>query len=273
MNVTRPVAAVFLAAILVSELAACGSPASSLAGGSSARKPGASPSTADPLATLTALQVFDEAITDTDAAPDAHYSLSGVITGPDSASGVQDVEARLAVARGRGCTGTVYLDSLKQGPLGTLQVVTVGSTIWTQPDATYWQNVVSGHRNTPGAASLLALTGKYVQDSTIGTSGFAQLDRFCVLAKALKTPLSVGMTGKLTKDGVSQYNGQQVLTIMDVAQNAYAVVTDTSAPLLLEVEPPSGTGLGNLTFSDYGQRVTITPPPVGEVVDGSEYGL
>ena len=273
MNTTRRMAPALLAALLASGLAACGSSAGAHADGSSASKPATSLSATDPLAGLTAPQVFDKALADTAAASDVRYTLSGDLTGPGAPAGVQGLTARLAVARGKGCTGTVYLDSLKQGPLGTLQVVVAGSTIWVKADTTYWQNVVSSHRNTPGAASLLALAGKYVQDSAAGTSDFAELSSLCVVGENFKSPSSVGMTGKLTKDGVSQYNGQQVLTIMDVAQNAYAVVTDTSTPLFVEVEPPSGTGLSSLDFSGYGQPVTITPPPASEVVDGSEYGL
>jgi hypothetical protein len=272
MNTTRQMALAFLAALLAGGLAACGSPGSTSGTRPAASKPAASRPPADPLAKLTAPQVFDKAIAGTADAPDVHFSFSDTTSGADSAPGVQGVTAALEIARGKGCTGTVYENSLKDGPLGTLQVVALGDTIWTKPDATFWQDAAKNHP-APVATALLALTGKYVQDSASGTSDFAKLGSLCVLSGILKSPSSVGMTGKLTKDGVSQYDGQQVVTVMDASQNAYAVVTDTSAPLLVEVEPPSETGLGTLSFSDYGQPPTITAPPSSEVVDGSQYGL
>jgi hypothetical protein len=272
MNTVRRVAPVLLAALLASGLAACSQSGSPTAAGPSASKPVASPSAADPLAKLTAVQAFDQAIADTVNAPDVHFGFSDTISGADNTPILQDVT--LEIARGKGCTGTVYEDTLKNGPIGTFQVIVLGTTVWTKPDATFWQNIAQGHPDSPEATTMLALNGKYVQDSVGGTSDFAQLGTLCnVLPESLKTPSSVGMNGTLTKDGLSPYNGQQVLTVMDVSQNAYALVSDTSAPLLVEVAPPSGTGLGNLSFSDYGQPVTITAPPSSEVVSGSQYGL
>jgi hypothetical protein len=166
----------------------------------------------------------------------------------------------------------VYEDSLKGGPIATFQVIALGNTIWTKPNATFWQNAAKNDPGSP-AAAVAALAGKYVQDSTSGTSGFAKLDAMCLLPESLKAPSSVGITGKLTKESPSPYNGQQVVTVMDASQNVYALVTDTSMPLLVEVDPPSGTALGTLSFSDYGQHVTITAPPSSEAVDGSQYGL
>jgi hypothetical protein len=248
MNTVGRLASAFLATILATGLAACTPRAS---------KPAASPSAADPLAKLTATEILDKATTDTVNAPDVEFSLAGLSEG-------RNLNATLKIVRGRACEGNVYESST-----GSVQLITLGQVLWIKPDAMFWENAVTG-----GPASLQALAGKYLQVSSINAAGsITTLAALCDLSDALREPVTGA--GKLTKDGLSPLDGRQVMTILDDAKagTGYAVVTDSSKPLLLQVSPPPGSPLSEMTFDDYDQPFTITPPPTSEVVDGAKYGL
>jgi hypothetical protein len=253
MNTIRRMMPAFLAVILAAGLAACGSSA----------KPHVSKPT-DPLAKLTAIQILSKAMTDTVNAPEVQFATGGTL------SGGQLVSSVLTIVRGKGCKGTV-----NEGEQGSVDLVSLGRTVWLKPDDIFWQNVIdSKPSDTALATAVNTLEGKYLEESTNGKSGLVQLASLCTALNRLKVTSTIGKTGKLTKQGLSPLDGKQVMTIMDVSKagTAYFWTTDTSSPLLLTAQLPDPS-LDYMGFSDYGQHITITPPPASQVVDGSTSGF
>ena len=69
---------------------------------------------------------------------------------------------------------------------------------------------------------------------------------------------------------MTRINGQRVLKVSDTKDSAYAYVTDTAQPKLLQLIDPDADGLTGLTYSfGYpGTPVAITPPPASEIITG-----
>jgi hypothetical protein len=272
VNMIRQVVPALLATALAAGLAACGAAASSSAGSAVSSSAGATASSSsggagagngassqsaststDPLASLTATQVFNKAIADTSAASSLHLVGSG-----DNAG--HTITFTLDIAEGTGCAG-----ALAEGSMGSFQLILLGKTVYLKPDATFWKSAVGA---TAGAA-LSLLEGKYLKGTT-SSSGLSSISQLCSLNQLLsQQPLTAS---DLTKDGVSTFGGSQVIVLKDSTTNGVAYVTDQAQPLVVRI---SGTGAngGTVTFSGYNVPVTITAPPASEVVDGSKYGF
>ena len=252
------VAAALTAALAVG-LAACGtSGSSSVASNSSAttRATTSASATADPLADKSATAIITKAFADTSAASSVHVTGTGTDSG-------QNISLALTVVRGKGCTGTI-----SESKSGSFQVIYLGKSVWIKPDAAFWKSIAAGSSDARLGASLLS--GKWLKDSASDTSGLGSLVSVCSLSSLFgqATPAS----DRLVKGALTTLNGQAVLPIKDVTHQGTADVTDTAKPELLRLTS-AGTSAGTFSFSDFEAPATITPPPAGEVVDGSKYGF
>jgi hypothetical protein len=233
-NARRLVPLTVLAAALAAATAACGS----------------SSPPVDPLAGLTSKQIATKAVGATETAPAVH------ITGTGDDSG-KSITIDLTFVRGKGCQG-----SFSEASLGSLKMVYDGTTVWMLPDASFYKD-----NGVPSTVAGL-LNGKYIKLKG-STSGLGSLTQVCSLS---------GLLGNLTPDasltkGVKMtLNGQSVIRISDTKGTGYAYVSDMAPPELLMINKTGSSG-GQLNFSYTGVATSITPPPAGQTIDGSKYGL
>jgi len=258
-----------LSAALATGLAACdaippsssaGSAATSSAGSSSAAAAGngagsqSASTSADPLASLTATQVFDKALANTSAASSVHL----VGSGKDSGS---TITFTLDISKGTGCSGAIA-----EGSKGSFKLIVLGKTVWVKPDSAFWKSAAGSGAS---ASVLSLLEGKYLKGTT-GSSGLSSLSQICALSDLIsQQPLKAAT---LTRTGTSTFGGSPVLVLTDSTTNGIADVTDQAQPLVARIIGKGSDG-GAITFSNYNAPVTITAPPASEVIDGSKYGF
>lgn len=209
----------------------------------------------DPLAADTSVWVLQHASANTEAAFAVH--LTG--TGDDSG---QTVTFDLSVAGSDGCTGTVA-----ETKEGSVQLIFDGSTVWIKPDDEFWREATG----VTDPAQLAAVEGKYIT-ATASDSSLGKITSLCQLNTVLKGFASIPATDARDeiKGPVTRINGQRVLKVSDTKDSAYAYVTDTAQPKLLQLIDPDADGLTGLTytFGYPGTPVAITPPPASEIITG-----
>jgi hypothetical protein len=232
-------------------LGACGGAAGSPA------VTGAAPSaasTVDPLAALTVDQLEAKAIAD------AQATSSVTVRATVLQSGATDT-VDIAIKPGQGCTGTLGLASS-----GSVKVTEVGSSLYLNPDNEYWTA-----NGGSAAQQVIALVGgRYIKVPTTDKN-FQSLTSACDLSQMFSTN---GKRDTITKGKVTTRDGTRVLALNDLSDGSVGYVTDTGEPLLLAFAAPPGSKAGaeNATVT-YGAPVTLTTPPVGQVIDGSKLGM
>jgi hypothetical protein len=200
-------------------------------------------SSADPLAGMTAGQIYAQALDNLKAASSVHLTGSIVTFGGALTMNLTDGPG--------GCTGTLST----QGS-GSVGLVGIGSKLWLKPDRQYLKS--------SGASAALTnlLTGKYVST----TDKSANLATLCGLSR-ITSQLSTGST--FTKGTATTISGQRVLQIKATGQSGSEYVTNSASPQVVRLD----TGSGIMDFSDYNAPLTLTPPPASQTVDGSKYGF
>jgi hypothetical protein len=144
----------------------------------------------------------------------------------------------LTIVRSVGCTGTVTQGTTKS------KLIWVGKAVYAQPASMGSNEWMRGASTDADLQSLI---------------------RVCEPSSFLDPLLSVSGASSATRS-VTVYDGQPALSfsLPEVSQGngkpATIVVTDTQAPLLLNVAEP---GSGNFTFTGYGAAKTIVPPAGG----------
>ena len=207
----------------------------------------------DPLAAQTSVWILRHASANTEAAFAVH------LTGAVEDSG-HTLTFDLSVAGTDGCTGNVT-----QSKAGSFQLIFDGSTVWVKPDDEFWR-VAAG---VTDAAQLASVRGKYLT-ATAGGSGLGQIASMCQLKTLLKVFTSIpANTPGETKGRVTHMNGQRALKVSDTRDSAYAYVTDTAQPRLLQLIDPGAVG-NKLSFGYPGTPVAITPPPASEILVGGQ---
>jgi hypothetical protein len=216
--------------------------------------PGATPA-AGPLAGLTADQIAVRAITGLRTATSVHVTGTVTDTG-------QQMRLSLSLARGRGCRGGMTLVGK-----GSFRLIMIGRTVWIKPDRRFWR--LEGGTN---AGALALLLGKWLRvQANHGLGSLAQLCQPAVLAGNFR-----GVAG-LVKGPTVMVSGRPALQLRTgpMAGGTGAGVMDVSLgrqPEILRLTQNGRDG-GQLGFSGYGAPVTITPPPAGQTLDGSKFGL
>ena len=211
-------------------------------------------STADPLASLSAKQVEAKVIADANAASSlalvGSISKSGEITTVD-----------MAVKPGHGCTGTMGIAGQ-----GSFKLTKIGGTVYLKPDKKFWEA-----NGGPQASQVIALVnGRYLKLSP-GDKNMGSLATICDVSQMFSTG---GKQDTVARGKVAALGGTRVLALKDTSEDTVMYVTDTSKPQLVEMTAPKGAknGSGKIVVT-YGAPVTLTAPPAGQVLDGSQLGF
>jgi hypothetical protein len=248
----RPAPGALLVTALAAATAACGA-----SGGQPADTASLHPTAAsDPLAGWTVQRIAKQSQADTLAAP-----YVGV-TGSASDSG-HLVSFDLTMVAGLGCRGSVT----EQG-LGSFTLISNGKTVWVKPDAAFYRSMAAGDPQVTQAEALLA--GKYLEDPA-GT-GLGSLTSTCSLRGMLGDSQSATDDDSFTKAGTAVIGGQRALKFASSKDHGYVYVSDRATPEVLRIATTDSGG-ASLSFTYHGTAPAITPPPAGEVLNGSQYGF
>jgi hypothetical protein len=224
-------------------LAGCG-------GGSSST----SSAPANPLATLTAKQIVTKSVADLRAAKS--FTMVGSVTG----SG-QTESLNLGYLNGKGCAGTVT-----EGTQGSVAIVVIGTTAWIKPDNKFFESTAGSQ----ASAAIALLNGRYLK----GTTSNANVKSLTSVCDVTSLTSAFTATGTLVKGKVTTLNGQQVITVTDSAKGGTLYATNTATPQLVQIVNTKGEGgdTGRIKFN-VGAKVTLTPPPASQTVDGAAFGF
>lgn len=242
-------AAVLLSTALGMGAAACGS------GGTAGSAASASAS-ADPLAALSAGQIFNRAVRDLRTANAVHVTGNVVDSG-------QHIGLDLTLVGGTGCTGTMTMRGK-----GSFRLILIGKTVWIKPDRKFWKT--SG--GSDSAAVLQLLAGKYLKTSASG-NGLGSLASLCKPSKL------AGGFGGVRSDATAKRQhitvaGQPALRFAgkDRHGSGSLDVSDSATPRILRIVA-AGSAVAHLEFTGYGQTVPLTAPPAGQTLSGKQFGL
>lgn len=245
-------AAVLLSTVLGMGAAACGSGG---AAGSGAGPGASSGAATDPLATLSAGQVVNRAVHDLRTANAVHVSGNVVDSG-------QSIGLDLTLLGRTGCTGTMTMHGK-----GSFRLIMIRKRVWIKPDRKFWRTF--GGNNS---AALQLLQGKYLKMSATG-SGLGSLSDLCKPSKLAAGfgGISSGVTGKPQHLTVA---GQPALRFSgkDGKGSGTVDVSDSATPEILRITS-TGSAVGHIEFTGYGQTVALTAPPASQTLSGKQFGL
>ena len=220
--------------------------------GGSGTKPASTPSATTAAATV-ALQglTADELLAKTKAA--AQSATSVHVKGEIFDSGQSiTIDLKLAgVARG---AGTVIQDG------GRIDLVRDGNDVYFKADEkTLNKTVAQGD-----AENVKLIAGRYVK-ATVSTSGFDSFAGLLDLVEFVKGVLSPD--GKVSRVDGKDVSGVRTVGLKDTAATGGGVlyVAATGEPFPLRIEPASGPG--GVTMSDWNTNISITVPPMDDVID------
>ncbi len=221
-------------------------------GGGSSSSTSSAP--ANPLATLTAKQIVAKSVADLRAAKS--FTMVGSVT----ESG-QTESLNLGYLNGKGCAGTVT-----EGTQGSVAIVVIGTTAWIKPDNKFFQSTAGSQ----ASAAIALLNGRYLK----GTTSNANVKSLTSVCDVTSLTSAFTATGTLVKGKVTTLNGQQVITVTDSAKGGTLYATNTATPQLVQIVNTKGTGgdTGQIKFN-VGAKVTLTPPPASQTVDGAAFGF
>ena len=195
----------------------------------------------NPLVRLTADQIAKKAETGFKATASFHYHGSGKASG-------QTVSISMSVTH-KGCTGWIGA-----GRDGGFAILGTGKTVWIQPNDKFWE--FAGI-----SASLLSTVhGKWLKFTGTGSDSLpVALAPFCNASK-LVSVLAPKPAG-LVKGKTIKISGHPALQLRNGSGRESIYVSISSKPEILRL-----SNNGTLTFSAYGARVTLTPPPASDVI-------
>lgn len=242
------VAAALFAVVIIAGAAACGT-APSGASAQSARPASARPA-AGPLAGLTADQIVRKAAADLKTAPSVHVAGSGKDSG-------QTVVFNMTFGV-NACTGTLAVSGE-----GSFVLLRIGKTLWIKPDSQFWRSAAGGSGNP---AVLTLLEGKYLRTTT-ADANLGPLAKWCSPSQFVGTfgPVPAG----LAKGKVTTISGQPALELTEPGQAGAGYVSISPTPEWLRITD----GSDQMNFTDYNAPVSVSPPPAGQTVEGSQYGF
>ena len=195
----------------------------------------------NPLGQLTADQIAKKAATDLKAAASFHYHGSGKDSG-------QTLSISMSVTH-KGCTGWIG-----DGRNGGFAILAIGKTVWIQPNDKFWE-----YAGFP-ASQLSAVHGKWLEITGTGSNslsaGFAP---FCN-ANKLVSIIAPQLTG-LVKGKTIKISGHPALQLRNGSGRESIYVSISRKPEILRISDN-----GTISFSAYGARVTLTPPPASDVI-------
>ena len=178
------------------------------------------------------------------AAKAAADGASAVHVSGSTVTGGSPITLDLRLVTGKGGRGRLSENGL------SFELIEIDGTIYINGSSAFYS-----HFAGPAAAQLLH--GKWLKASTSNAS-FAGLSSLTNLRKLLDAALTTNHKA-LVAAGTSTVGGQAVVGVKDTAQNGILYVATTGPSYPLEITK-SGTGGGTITFSEWDQPVTLTPP-------------
>jgi len=195
----------------------------------------------NPLAPLTADQIAKKAATDLKAAASFHYHGSSKDSG-------QTYSISLSVTH-KGCTGW-----FGDGRNGGFAILGIGKTLWIQPNDKFWEYV-----GIP-ASEVPLVHGMWLEPAATGRNSlFALIAPLCN-ANKLVPAFALQLTG-LVKGKTITISGHPALQLRNGSGQESIYVSISSKPEILRISDD-----GTITFSKYGARVRLTPPPSNDVI-------
>jgi hypothetical protein len=162
------------------------------------------------------------------------------VSGSIVSSGVP-VSLDMHLVNGKGGEGQISVTGL------SANVIATGGTVYINGSPNFW-------RHFGGAAAAQLFQGKWLKAPESGSFGsFAKLTDLTSLFAQITTT-----RGTLTKGATTTINGQGAIPITDASQGTlYVATTGQPYPLVIS---KSGSEGGKITFDQYNQSVSLTPP-------------
>lgn len=245
---------VLLVALGLLGLAACGGDDKTGGGGAatttSAATTGASGG-ASQLEGLSAEEVLDKAKAAAKAAKSVR--VAGEASGD---SGTTTLDLTLTPDGGSG--------SVEQAQ-GRVEVILIGKDVYAKLD----EKALAATIGAGNDALAKLVGGKWIKapaDSPQFAS-FAELVKLSSFVDGVLSP-----DGEITREEGKEIAGTRTVALKDGgADGGFLYIADSGTPYPLAIEPGQGSGdTGQITFSDWGKDVTITPPPADEVIDSTK---
>jgi hypothetical protein len=160
-----------------------------------------------------------------------------------------------------------YVGSSAQGTISVagepIEIRRVGQTVYAKGSRAFWTGRVP-------APAVELLTGKWLKSPVKG-SRLAELAPLTNLSEAADGILEPD--GKVTKGERKTIAGTPAIALVSGgADSGKLYVATTGKPYPLQIIPTDSKESGQVTFSDFGKRVTISPPPAELVIDVSKLG-
>jgi hypothetical protein len=172
---------------------------------------------------------------------DVSNAKSVHVSGKVNTSG-QTIALDLQLEKGTGGTGTVSFNGV------TLQIIRDGDKLYFKGNQAFLK------KYSAAAAQLFAGKWFVVSATSSGFSSFVPLTNITgLIGQILGAAPTTLKTGETTT-----INGQPALAITDTKKGGTLYVATTGPVYPLELKPKSGSAL--VSFSDWDQPVTITPP-------------
>lgn len=149
----------------------------------------------------------------------------------------------LSLVNGKGGSGAISEAGL------SFRLIDVGQTVYIQGSQAFWQHF-------GGATAAKLIDGRWLKAPANGQ--FASLATLTNMQKLMGALLL--SHGHLVKGGTSTVNGQQVVSVTDKSRGGTLYVA-TSGPAYPVQLKKLGGGGGQITFDQFNQPVTLTPPP------------
>lgn len=165
-----------------------------------------------------------------------------------------DIDMRYA---GASAQGTISVASQP------IEMRRIGRTVYVKGSREFWTGRVP-------APAVELLTGKWLKSPVTGDrlGELAQLTDLSEAADGILEP-----DGKVSKGERKTIAGTRAIALVsDGADGGKLYVATTGKPYPLQIIPTDPKESGQVTFSDFGKQVTVSPPPADLVIDVSKLG-
>ncbi|MFH9677110.1 hypothetical protein ACH4L5_33210 [Streptomyces sp. NPDC017405] len=164
----------------------------------------------------------------------------------------------------KNCKGRMAMRS------GSADVIHTGQATYVKGDDKFWAGAAGN--SAGGQKQARALSGRWVKvpvgDSR--TTGFCDKQGFLADLDSDKSERK-----GLTKGDVTTVDGRKAVPLKKKKGSGETITMYVAAegkPYILKLDQSGGKTPGTVVFSDYEKPVKATPPPAGQVVDGTKAG-
>jgi hypothetical protein len=139
----------------------------------------------------------------------------------------------------------------------------IGDTVYAKASREFWKSHVP-------AAAVELLSGKWLKgpatDQRLG--GPAELTDLSKAADGILEP-----DGTITKGEKKTVAGTPAIALVSHGKDGGKLYIATAGkPYPLQIVPTTSTDSGQIAFTEYGKRITVSPPPADLVIDVSKLG-